>query len=137
MILTYLFCSAIGAQRRRSPNAMATEIFEQHLGSHILQVCEECLPSYFLHVHNFIPFFIFWQSQLFLVNSKSFLCSFPFYIWRLSLQGEEKCLITQKTHFPLKYCTNKTVFHQLTLGTLYVIDVYLKVTKYCPLHKSV
>lgn len=28
---------AIGAQRRRSPNAMATEIFEQHLGSHILQ----------------------------------------------------------------------------------------------------
>ncbi|XP_015206015.2 neuronal PAS domain-containing protein 3 isoform X2 [Lepisosteus oculatus] len=28
---------AIGAQRRRSPSVVATEIFEQHLGSHILQ----------------------------------------------------------------------------------------------------
>ncbi|MBN3313156.1 NPAS3 protein, partial [Atractosteus spatula] len=30
-------CEAIGAQRRRSPSVVATEIFEQHLGSHILQ----------------------------------------------------------------------------------------------------
>ncbi|XP_039597977.1 neuronal PAS domain-containing protein 3 isoform X2 [Polypterus senegalus] len=28
---------AIGAQRRRSPSAVATDVFEQHLGSHILQ----------------------------------------------------------------------------------------------------
>ncbi len=31
-------CLAIGAQRRRSPSAIASEIFEPHLGSHILQV---------------------------------------------------------------------------------------------------
>ncbi len=31
-------CLAIGAQRRRSPSAVASEIFEPHLGSHILQV---------------------------------------------------------------------------------------------------
>ncbi|XP_029982918.1 neuronal PAS domain-containing protein 3-like [Sphaeramia orbicularis] len=29
---------AIGAQRRRSPSAVASEIFEPHLGSHILQM---------------------------------------------------------------------------------------------------
>lgn len=29
---------AIGTQRRRSPSAIASEIFEPHLGSHILQV---------------------------------------------------------------------------------------------------
>ncbi|GAA6109443.1 neuronal PAS domain-containing protein 3 isoform X3 [Tachysurus ichikawai] len=28
----------IGSQRRRSPSAVASEIFEPHLGSHILQV---------------------------------------------------------------------------------------------------
>ncbi|XP_031449657.1 neuronal PAS domain-containing protein 3-like [Phasianus colchicus] len=28
----------IGAQRRRSPSALAIEVFESHLGSHILQV---------------------------------------------------------------------------------------------------
>ncbi|KAL1257536.1 hypothetical protein QQF64_010780 [Cirrhinus molitorella] len=33
-----LLSAAIGSQRRRSPNAVATEIFEPHLGSHILQV---------------------------------------------------------------------------------------------------
>lgn len=31
-------CLAIGAQRRRSPSAVASEIFDPHLGSHILQV---------------------------------------------------------------------------------------------------
>lgn len=31
-------CLAIGAHRRRSPNVVASEIFEPHLGSHILQV---------------------------------------------------------------------------------------------------
>nr|XP_021499952.1 neuronal PAS domain-containing protein 3-like [Meriones unguiculatus] len=30
-------CSVIGAQRRRSPSALAIEVFEAHLGSHILQ----------------------------------------------------------------------------------------------------
>nr|XP_056706727.1 neuronal PAS domain-containing protein 3 isoform X6 [Euleptes europaea] len=30
-------CEVIGAQRRRSPSALATEVFESHLGSHILQ----------------------------------------------------------------------------------------------------
>uniref|UniRef100_A0A673LZM3 Neuronal PAS domain protein 3 n=1 Tax=Sinocyclocheilus rhinocerous TaxID=307959 RepID=A0A673LZM3_9TELE len=30
---------AIGSQRRRSPSAVAAEIFEPHLGSHILQHC--------------------------------------------------------------------------------------------------
>uniref|UniRef100_A0A8C2KXR1 Neuronal PAS domain protein 3 n=1 Tax=Cyprinus carpio TaxID=7962 RepID=A0A8C2KXR1_CYPCA len=32
-----LLSAAIGSQRRRSPSAVATEIFEPHLGSHILQ----------------------------------------------------------------------------------------------------
>lgn len=31
-------CTAIGVQRRRTPSAVASEIFEPHLGSHILQV---------------------------------------------------------------------------------------------------
>ncbi|XP_054385975.1 neuronal PAS domain-containing protein 3 isoform X6 [Pongo abelii] len=30
-------CEVIGAQRRRSPSALAIEVFEAHLGSHILQ----------------------------------------------------------------------------------------------------
>ncbi|XP_065451527.1 neuronal PAS domain-containing protein 3 isoform X3 [Chrysemys picta bellii] len=30
-------CEVIGAQRRRSPSALAIEVFESHLGSHILQ----------------------------------------------------------------------------------------------------
>ncbi|XP_034273885.1 neuronal PAS domain-containing protein 3 isoform X3 [Pantherophis guttatus] len=30
-------CEVIGAQRRRSPSALATDVFESHLGSHILQ----------------------------------------------------------------------------------------------------
>uniref|UniRef100_A0A8C8SLE3 Neuronal PAS domain-containing protein 3 n=1 Tax=Pelusios castaneus TaxID=367368 RepID=A0A8C8SLE3_9SAUR len=30
-------CEVIGAQRRRSPSALAIEVFETHLGSHILQ----------------------------------------------------------------------------------------------------
>ncbi|KAL6477740.1 hypothetical protein MHYP_G00135750 [Metynnis hypsauchen] len=34
---------AIGSQRRRNPNAVAAEIFEPHLGSHILQV--KCLTG--------------------------------------------------------------------------------------------
>lgn len=33
-----VFYSVIGAQRRRSPSALAIEVFESHLGSHILQV---------------------------------------------------------------------------------------------------
>uniref|UniRef100_A0A9J8ANP8 Neuronal PAS domain protein 3 n=1 Tax=Cyprinus carpio carpio TaxID=630221 RepID=A0A9J8ANP8_CYPCA len=41
---------AIGSQRRRSPSAVATEIFEPHLGSHILQV-ELTGSSVFDYVH--------------------------------------------------------------------------------------
>uniref|UniRef100_A0A672SAU5 Neuronal PAS domain protein 3 n=1 Tax=Sinocyclocheilus grahami TaxID=75366 RepID=A0A672SAU5_SINGR len=41
---------AIGSQRRRSPSAVAAEIFEPHLGSHILQV-ELTGSSVFDYVH--------------------------------------------------------------------------------------
>lgn len=35
--------AAIGGQRRRSPGALASDVFDPHLGSHILQVCSEAL----------------------------------------------------------------------------------------------
>ncbi|PKU44978.1 hypothetical protein llap_4732 [Limosa lapponica baueri] len=34
----------IGAQRRRSPSALAIEVFESHLGSHILQLGSALAP---------------------------------------------------------------------------------------------
>uniref|UniRef100_K7GFY2 BHLH domain-containing protein n=1 Tax=Pelodiscus sinensis TaxID=13735 RepID=K7GFY2_PELSI len=37
--------TVIGAQRRRSPSALAIEVFESHLGSHILQVKIMALPK--------------------------------------------------------------------------------------------
>lgn len=38
LVVCELVRLAIGTQRRRSPSAVASEIFEPHLGSHILQV---------------------------------------------------------------------------------------------------
>lgn len=37
-VVCALVALAIGTQRRRTPSAIASEIFEPHLGSHILQV---------------------------------------------------------------------------------------------------
>lgn len=46
LVVCALVCLAIGTQRRRSPSSIASEIFEPHLGSHILQVgIIHCLKS--------------------------------------------------------------------------------------------
>ncbi len=44
-----LLSAAIGSQRRRSPSIVASEIFEPHLGSHILQVRWDSNGFYLKH----------------------------------------------------------------------------------------
>lgn len=46
----FFFSPAIGSQRRRSPSAVANEIFEPHLGSHILQVSVIIHISFIVHL---------------------------------------------------------------------------------------
>lgn len=57
----------LGAQRRRSPSALAIEVFEAHLGSHILQVPlkekEACL--YFTKNNPLLVFSIFSFSYVY------------------------------------------------------------------------
>ncbi|KAK3538114.1 hypothetical protein QTP70_030023, partial [Hemibagrus guttatus] len=72
---------AIGSQRRRSPSAVASEIFEPHLGSHILQ------PLIITHEDRGICEASFW-----FLENKPFvwmmsLTSFPFSLFLQSLDG--------------------------------------------------
>lgn len=104
--LSFFFFQVIGAQRRRSPSALAIEVFEAHLGSHILQVplkessfsilSRECHICYrlihafgFRYTFDYCYFFLESTNPYEIVLSSSFLFLFrkPFLEGKLMRKG--------------------------------------------------